>query len=495
VGGNLLDNDTDAEGDKQSIDPATIKSAEGTLVINKDGSYVFTPAPGYSGPVNYTYKICDNGVPPACAKATLYLLVNKIVITAADTSFCAGGVATLKANVSNLTAAIYKWYADSSLQNLLYTGQQYTTPAIATTTKYYVAVFGNGNLLTPAGYAKEITVTIYPAAPKPSITAGGSLDVCPGGSVKISATASSSYQWFKDGVLITGATAGDYVASAAGIYSVRTTNSFGCSGPESDGLVVRLAPVPAAPVVIADKSTFCVGDTATLTSSVTLLNQWYRDGILITGATTSTLKVTVAGIYTTIVKNNFGCESGSSNAVPVVVNILPPRPVISADGDLKICKDDIRVLSVAVPSGGSAQWYKNGVAMAAATNGSISVSETANFSVIVKNSTGCSSPASASVFVEVVCTNGIYLPNTFTPNGDGMNDVLKPMVPGMAKFQCFRIYNRWGNMIFESLTPNKGWDGTYRGALQPNETYIWIVQGEDKKGKPMKATGTTTLVR
>jgi gliding motility-associated-like protein len=445
--------------------------------------------------VNFTYTVCDNGTPQACAKATLYLLVNKVTISAADTSFCSGGLATLKAVTKNVASPTFKWYADSLLQNLLYTGQTYTTPAVLTTTKFYVAVFGNDVLLTPAGYAKAVMVTIYPAADKPVISSSDSLDICPGSSATLSSTVATTYQWYKDGVAIAGAKSRDYVASVAGIYTVSTTNSNGCSGPASDGVIVRQAPVPAAAVVSADKLTICVGDSVTLTSSVATLNQWYRDGVLLSGATGSVLKVTAAGSYTTVVKNGFGCVSGPSNVLAVVVNALPSRPVISADGDLKICKDDIRILSVVVPAGSSVQWYKNGVAIAGATKSSIEVSESASFTVVVKNSNGCFSEPSAPVSVEVVCTTGIYLPNTFTPNGDGVNDVLKPMMPGMGKFQCFRVYNRWGNMIFESLTPNKGWDGTYRGVLQPNETYIWIVLGEDKKGKPLKGTGMVTLVR
>jgi gliding motility-associated-like protein len=97
--------------------------------------------------------------------------------------------------------------------------------------------------------------------------------------------------------------------------------------------------------------------------------------------------------------------------------------------------------------------------------------------------------------VKIPCEPGIYVPSVFTPNGDGVNEVLMPVVPGMKKFQCFKIYNRWGNMVFEGLTPTQGWDGKYRGVLQPNETYIWIILGEDRNGKPMKSTGTVTLTR
>ena len=87
------------------------------------------------------------------------------------------------------------------------------------------------------------------------------------------------------------------------------------------------------------------------------------------------------------------------------------------------------------------------------------------------------------------------MPSIFTPNGDGVNDVIRPSLPGVAKFQCYKVYNRWGNLVFETLDATKGWDGTFKGALQPADTYIWIIQGEDRFGKAVKGTGMFTLAR
>ena len=87
------------------------------------------------------------------------------------------------------------------------------------------------------------------------------------------------------------------------------------------------------------------------------------------------------------------------------------------------------------------------------------------------------------------------MPTVFTPNRDGINDKVKPSIPGMKKFLCFKVYNRWGNLVFDGLRQDDAWDGTYRGKLQPADTYIWIVMGEDGQGKPMKKTGMISLVR
>jgi gliding motility-associated-like protein len=89
----------------------------------------------------------------------------------------------------------------------------------------------------------------------------------------------------------------------------------------------------------------------------------------------------------------------------------------------------------------------------------------------------------------------IYVPRVFTPNGDGTNDLLKPILVGIATFHYFTVYNRWGNIIFTTTDPNKGWDGTFKGVPQPVETYLWIAEGIDINGKKIVAKGMTSLVR
>jgi gliding motility-associated-like protein len=89
----------------------------------------------------------------------------------------------------------------------------------------------------------------------------------------------------------------------------------------------------------------------------------------------------------------------------------------------------------------------------------------------------------------------IYVPRVFTPNGDGTNDVLRPILVGISTFHYFSVYNRWGNLIYTTQDPNQGWDGTFKGVAQPVETYLWIAEGIDLNGKKIVAKGMTSLVR
>jgi gliding motility-associated-like protein len=93
------------------------------------------------------------------------------------------------------------------------------------------------------------------------------------------------------------------------------------------------------------------------------------------------------------------------------------------------------------------------------------------------------------------CKIDILIANVFTPNGDGINDEIKPVLLGIDKFVCFKVYNRWGNLVFETRDRDKGWDGDFRTQGQGTETFQWLAEGYDRNGKLVKRTGMITLLR
>ncbi|WP_204306850.1 gliding motility-associated C-terminal domain-containing protein, partial [Klebsiella aerogenes] len=73
----------------------------------------------------------------------------------------------------------------------------------------------------------------------------------------------------------------------------------------------------------------------------------------------------------------------------------------------------------------------------------------------------------------------IFVPSAFTPNGDGRNDILKPITVGITQLFYFRIYNRWGQLVFSTSSIGKGWDGTFGGVKQASGTYVFETLGAD----------------
>ena len=89
----------------------------------------------------------------------------------------------------------------------------------------------------------------------------------------------------------------------------------------------------------------------------------------------------------------------------------------------------------------------------------------------------------------------LYVPNSFTPNGDGKNDIFRPMIYGNAKFYEFTIFNRYGETVFQSKDPLKGWDGNYKGKKQNAGTYVWKCAYQIDNLMRNTETGTIILIR
>jgi len=100
-----------------------------------------------------------------------------------------------------------------------------------------------------------------------------------------------------------------------------------------------------------------------------------------------------------------------------------------------------------------------------------------------------------SVLVQLVEKADIAVPNAFTPNGDGLNDFLRPIPLGVAEIRYFRIFNRWGEVLFESRDSKPGWDGNYKGIQQPPQNIVWMVEGVGLDGSVISKKGTSVLIR
>jgi gliding motility-associated-like protein len=100
-----------------------------------------------------------------------------------------------------------------------------------------------------------------------------------------------------------------------------------------------------------------------------------------------------------------------------------------------------------------------------------------------------------TVFVKVYEGPKYYIPNAFTPNGDGVNDIFRAIPVGIANTTYFRIFNRFGELVFETNQWLKGWDGKYKGKDQANGTYVWIVTGTDRNFNKVSEQGTVNLIR
>ncbi len=89
----------------------------------------------------------------------------------------------------------------------------------------------------------------------------------------------------------------------------------------------------------------------------------------------------------------------------------------------------------------------------------------------------------------------LYIPTAFTPNNDGVNDRFKVTPIGIKSFGYLAVYNRWGQLIFRTTNYNDSWDGTLKGVRLSPDTFVYVAQAIDYRGKSMLRKGTVTLIR
>jgi gliding motility-associated-like protein len=119
--------------------------------------------------------------------------------------------------------------------------------------------------------------------------------------------------------------------------------------------------------------------------------------------------------------------------------------------------------------------------------------ENQTYTVDVTSELGCK--GSGQVNLSIIRQESIIIPTAFSPNGDGQNEVLVPVVNDIESIRYFRIYNRWGQVVFSTNQLNTGWDGSFKGSAAISGTYVWEIEGVSTKGKVISKKGAVMLLQ
>ncbi len=116
-----------------------------------------------------------------------------------------------------------------------------------------------------------------------------------------------------------------------------------------------------------------------------------------------------------------------------------------------------------------------------------------NYNIDITDSIGCTVTDKQTVWL--FAGSDVYVPTAFSPNADGANDLFKPLYVNIYRLHYFRIFDRWGKLMFETSDMNKAWDGTFNGQPLPVDTYAWVILGNGENGKEVIRKGNVTIVR
>ena len=284
--------------------------------------------------------------------------------------------------------------------------------------------------------------------------------------------------------------------ATTGLYYIKGTTSTGCFDVKS----VTITNYPIHSINAGNDKAICFEDSiTTLTVSVTnttaqVSYQWQPisvGGIVSPLAKSTIVKpVQVPQQYIVTVTDGFGCNYAISDTV--VVTKQPAVPAFAGNDTIVSTGLPQQLLAT---GGVGYLWSPGSLLNNPFIQNPVATiyADSVLLTVIVQDAAGCKGYDT----VKIKTLNGVtyYVPNAFSPNGDGINDVFRPIPVGIASTELFRIFNRYGELVFETTQIMKGWDGTFKGKQQQTGNYVWILKGKSNSGKIIELKGNVLLVK
>jgi len=373
-------------------------------------------------------------------------------VSGTSTTLCSGQTATLTAS----GGTTYSWSTGATASFII------VSPSSSTS---YTVTVSSGACSDDT----TISITVNPS-PTANVSASSSA-ICSGQSATLTASGGGTYSWN------TGSTNSAIIVSptATVSYSVVVTSANGCTA--SATATVTVTPVPVA--TISSNATICAGDVVTLIAGGGTTYSWLPGG-----QTSSSVAVSpTSGTTYSVIVANGNCTDTASTTITV-----NPNPAANAGINITINYGDNTTLTAG--GGGTYSWTTGEVSAI------ITVSPTATtvYCVTVTDANNCTDTACVTVTVEYNCGDIFFVPNAFSPNGDGKNDVL--YVRGLClKSVYLVIYDRWGGKVFETSDITKGWDGTRNGQAENAEVFVYVLTYETVLGESGKKTGNVSILR
>ncbi|MES2286273.1 MAG: gliding motility-associated C-terminal domain-containing protein [Bacteroidota bacterium] len=443
-----------------------------SISIDPSPRYTFEPFFGTSnylwqdGSADSTFTATSAGiywlsVTNGCGTLTDTMVISVLpppVVSVNNIAICAGETAVLTAT----GAATYSWSVGATLTGI----------NTASVTPLNTAVFTVTGTTAGCSGTASSTVTVKPL---PVITVN-SPSVCVGQSVGLTANGGTSYTWSAGAVSIGTNTATTNPLTTTTFTVIGTT--AGCSNMATSTVTVN-----ALPIVNVNDITICEGETANLVASGADVYSW-SSGVISTAINTGVAMPVISTNYI-VTGTRGGCSGTATSRVKV-----NKAPALSLRKDIVIEWGGATTLSAI--GAGTFTWFPSeGLSCIDCPNPLANPSETTNYSVMVTDMHGCTTSAQVAVKVE----SAVYIPNAFTPDNNGLNDIFKPEIIDVHDFS-FLIYDRAGEKMFETSNIEEGWNGYYKGELCKQDVYAYtIVFLDDAKSDYHVYNGKITLLR
>ena len=453
------------------------------------------PAHSYTKPGLYDVKLvvtAQTGCQDSVTKTGLIRVVaSPLVDISGATSQCVTATASFQGVILVPNPSTLSWAWDffngqtSAIQNP--PGQLYNTAGSDSVQVIATDTYG----------CADTVIKYFEVHPLPVINSGPDTTLCLGQNLTLNPTGGATYVWNADNTLSC-TNCSNPVATPVNTttYYVTGTSSFGCSSPDSIKVsVIKPGALQLTPLT----DSICVGQGVQLIASGEALYSWTPPAGLdnpsignpmATPDTTTTYQVTGTDAKSCFVDTK--TVTISVFKYPTV-NVGPPSVTIPIGTSYTIMgtgSADIDSIAWTPVVGLSCTNCLSPVASPVTTT---------VYAIRVVNNGGCA--ALDSIRIIVTCdNNNLFVPNTFSPNGDGVNDVFYVRGKGLSTVQSMRIFNRWGQLVFEKKEfapndPSVGWDGTFGGKKMPSDVYIYTIEVICENSQVIPYHGNVALIR
>ncbi|MGN6803745.1 MAG: PKD domain-containing protein [Ginsengibacter sp.] len=335
-------------------------------------------------------------------------------------------------------------------------------------------------------------IDIYPL---PSLSIGGDTIVCYGSSQTLSVSGAQTYSWSPAKDLSCNNCATPIAKPDSAItYQVKGTSSKGCVSFDSVSLVVKYP----FKLSFSKPDTLCLGRSVQLFASGTEKYSWFPStGLNDAHSSSPTASPVTTTTYQVIGSDEKGCFSDTAY-VPVKVF---PIPEVNAGVDQTIAVgNDLQIVPKISDDVTSVEWMPTtGIVSQNYPSIIVKPTQSIEYTIRAKNAGGCMAEDKVSVFA--TCNNSnIFVPNTFSPNGDGANDIFYPRGSGVFRILDLKVFNRWGQVVFEKANFNAndasaGWDGTFKGKQLAPDVFVYMLQVVCDNNTTLTFKGNIALLR
>jgi len=441
----------------------------------------------------------------ASTTVPIYVISGPVVTLISDDSdstICAGTSVTFTANPGGL--ANYNFFVNS-IPVQTGTSNTYTTSTLVNGDS--ISVIASD--LTCPGLSSNVMVFTVDSIPQAILLNPLTVNICDKDTVTITASPSgfSSYEFFVNGNSVYSGPSNTLDSSGftnGDVITVVPTNN-GCVGTVSNSTTINVNQLPN---VGFTADTVCQGSPTTLTAnsvSNALTWVWTLDGNILSGQPLTYIfsDSGTFNVQLTIIDSN-SCTDSSTMAV--VVKALPDAIFSTTPDTATILNPLIDFIDLSIPPAPdvivSWNWDFGDGSTSTVADTSHEYLDTGTYIVtLTVSNSNCTDQFSMPIVIESEFI--IFMPNSFTPNGDGLNEFFPraafDQIPGLGldkKFEMY-IYDRWGDLIFESHDINQPWDGTANKGkkLAQEDVYVWIIYAKDTNGKKHEFVGHVTLIR